>query len=171
MDATEILTDAFQRTRGLVHRVADGLDAEALAYRPDSEANSIAWLLWHATRVQDDHVSELAGHEQAWTADGWAGRLDLPFDPADIGFGHTAEQVAAVRPDGPEILVDYHDTVVANTLDYLGTLTAGDLDRIVDHSWDPPVTMGVRLVSVVNDQLQHLGQAAYVRGLVERRER
>lgn len=171
MDATDILTDALQRTRGLVRRVADGLDAEALAYRPDPEANSIAWLLWHATRVQDDHVSELAGREQAWTADGWAERLDLPFDPADIGFGHTAEQVAAVRPGGPGPLIDYHEAVVAKTLDYLGTVTAKPLDRVVDESWDPPVTMGVRLVSVVNDQLQHVGQAAYVRGLFERRGR
>lgn len=168
METNEVLGDAFGRVRERVHRVCDGLDAAALAYRPDREANSIGWLVWHAIRIQDDHVSEIAGTGQEWAAEGWADRFGLPLDPRDTGYGHTAEQVAAVRPDGPGLLVGYHDAVVARTLAYLGTVDAAELDRIVDRGYDPPVSVGVRLVSVVSDQLQHLGQAAYVRGLYER---
>ncbi|MGH3441289.1 MAG: mycothiol transferase [Nitriliruptorales bacterium] len=169
MEVGEVLADAFTRGRENVRRVTDGLDAEALAYRPDPDANSIAWLVWHATRVHDDHVSEIAGEDQAWIANGWADRFGLPFDRAATGFGHSSEEVGAVRPDGRELLVGYHKDVVERTLAYLDTLEPADLDRIIDRRWDPPVTVGARLVSVVNDQTQHLGQAAYVRGMLERR--
>ena len=169
MEVRELLTDAFERVRDGMRRVTDGLDAEALAYRPDPQANSIAWLVWHATRVHDDHVSEIAGLPQAWTADGWADRFALPFDPAETGYGHRAEEVGAVRPDGPELLVGYHEAVAQRTVTYLETLDAAELDRIIDERFDPPVSVGVRLISVISDQLQHLGQAAFVRGLFERR--
>lgn len=169
MDSSELLLDAYSRIRGLVRRAVDGLDAERLAYRPDPQANSIAWLVWHLTRIQDDHVSELAGREQAWFEGPWAERLGLAPATADTGFGHTSEQVAAVRPESPEPLIGYHEAVADRTAEYIATLTPGDLDRIIDRSWDPPVTAGVRLVSVIGDNLQHVGQAAYVRGIVERR--
>ncbi len=168
METSEVLADAFERIREGMGRVTEGLDGEALAYRPDPDANSIAWLVWHATRVQDDHVSEIAGRDQAWMSDGWADRFNLPFDVTDTGYGHTSGQVGAVHPDGPELLVGYHEAVVARTHEYLGTLDAAELDRIIDDRWDPPVSVGVRLVSVINDQMQHLGQAAYVRGILKR---
>ncbi len=168
METSAILTDAFQRIREGVRRVTDGLDANDLAYRPDADANSIAWLIWHSTRIQDDHVSDIAGRDQLWIADGWADRFDLPFDPTDTGYGHSSQQVGAVRPDGPDLLVAYHEAVAQRTLEYLNTIDAAELDRIIDRRWDPPVSVGVRLVSVINDQMQHVGQAAYVRGMRER---
>lgn len=169
MQTRDVLTDAFERVRQSVARVTDGLDADALAWRPDPGANSIAWLVWHATRIQDDHVADLAGRPQAWTDDGWAERFALPFDRHDTGFGHTADDVAAVRLDGPGLLVDYHDVVAERTTRYLDAVDADELSRVVDEGWDPPVTAGVRLVSVINDNTQHVGQAAYLRGMLERR--
>lgn len=148
-------------------RILDGLDAAALSYRPDPRANTIVWLVWHLTRGQDAQVSVCAGTEQSWTADGWAGRMGLPFETGATGYGHSSDEVARVRVS-PADLRGYLADVHRRTLDYLATLTDADLDRVVDESWDPPVTLGVRLVSTVGDDLQHLGQAAYVRGLVER---
>ncbi|MFC8600106.1 DUF664 domain-containing protein [Isoptericola sp. NPDC057191] len=162
-----LLTDAFDRVAGEVRRVLRGATAEQLAYRPDPEANTVAWLVWHLTRVQDDHVADVAGVEQRWTAGGWAEKLALPFDVADTGYGHSPEQVAAVRTDGA-VLGGYLEDVHAATTAFLGTLTPADLERVVDTRWDPPVTLAVRLVSVASDDLQHVGQAAYVRGLARR---
>jgi hypothetical protein len=48
----------------------------------------------------------------------------------------------------------------------LAGLPDGELDRVVDRRWDPPVTMGVRLISIADDCLQHVGQASYLRGLL-----
>ncbi|NAZ75737.1 DUF664 domain-containing protein [Kineococcus sp. T13] len=168
MDAKDLLLDGYDRIRPAVHAAVDGLDEDALAARLDEGANSIAWLVWHLTRVQDDHVSEVAGHEQTWTADGWAARCALPFDDAETGYGFGAEQVGRVRLPA-QLLTGYHDAVHERTLGYLRTLGGADLDRVVDERWDPPVTLGVRLVSVLDDDLEHAGQAAFVRGVLERR--
>jgi hypothetical protein len=127
----------------------------------------MAWLIWHLTRVQDDHIADLLDQEQLWTAEGWAARFDLPFDTAATGYGQGEGDVAAVRC-GADLLGGYHDAVHLRTLTYLSTVTEGDLSRVVDTSWDPPVTLAVRLISILADDLQHAGQASYVRGLALR---
>jgi hypothetical protein len=168
MDCRDVLIDAYTRIRDLVHIAADDLSGSGLAYRPEPGANSIAWLVWHLTRIQDDHLSELAGREQAWVADGWAERLGMAPDPAENGQGHTPEQVGAIRPEGPEDLVGYHDAVHDRSLEYLRGVDGDELGRIIDESYDPPVSVGVRLVSVISDNIQHAGQARYLRGIVDR---
>lgn len=169
MTVADVLTDAFGRVKQVVDAAVEGLDAEALAFRPEARANSIAWLVWHLTRVQDDHMADVAGTEQVWTADGWVERFGLPFRAEATGYGHSSADVAAVRPTSADVLTGYHDAVHDATVGYVKGLTDADLTRIVDRSWDPPVTLGVRLVSVVSDNLQHAGQAAYVRGIISRR--
>ena len=168
MDTHTVLIDAFDRIKEDVDRAVRGLDTAALTFRPDPAANTIAWLVWHLTRVQDDHVSEIAGHPQAWVSDGWAKRLGMASEPANTGYGHSADQVAAVRAEAG-LLVAYHHAVHERTVAYLNTIDAAELDRIIDVRWDPPVSVGVRLVSVIDDDMQHAGQAAYVRGSFERR--
>jgi len=168
VNVAEVLLDALGRVRENVHGAVDGLSAEQLAVRIDGTANSIAWLVWHLTRVQDDHVSEVAGVEQAWTAEGWADRFGLPFALDATGYGQTGAEVSAVRADAAT-LTGYYDAVHERTARYVADLVEADLDRIVDERWDPPVSLGVRLVSVIDDDIQHSGQAAFVRGIVERR--
>jgi hypothetical protein len=167
LDIAEILTDAFGRVRDATHRVLDGASESVLTYRPDRDANTIAWLVWHLTRIQDDHIADVAGVEQRWRADGWYERFALPFAPGATGYGHRSDEVAEVVVDGSQ-LRDYFDAVHAETIRYVAARRPEDLDRIVDERWDPPVSLGVRLVSVINDNLEHAGQAAYVRGLAER---
>ncbi len=164
--ATDLLLDAFSRVKESVHRAAEGLDADTLAARLDPDANSVGWLLWHLARVQDDHVSDVAGREELWTAAGWDARFDLPV--GGIGYGHTSAEVGAVSGFGAELVLAYYDAVHERTVEFLRGLRDEDLDRVVDEAWDPPVTLGVRLVSVVDDCLEHAGQAAFVRGVLER---
>jgi uncharacterized damage-inducible protein DinB len=168
MNVSELLTDSLGRVREQVPGVVEGLDEEELAWRPDPHANSIAWLVWHLTRIEDDHVADVAGTTQAWVEEGWADRFGLPLPVADHGFGHSAVEVAEVRASA-ELLAGYYDAVSRRTATYLAGLQPDDLDEVVDTHWDPPVTLGVRLVSVVNEVNQHVGQAAYLRGLLERR--
>jgi len=160
-----LLLDAFERINQVVHRSVDGLSDDDLTHRPGGSGNPIAWLVWHLVRIQDDHVAEVAGTEQVWTAKGFAADFGLPFDDDATGYGHGADDVAAVRL-GAEQLTAYADAVHEATRRYVETLTDDDLPRVVDERWDPPVTLGVRLVSVISDDLQHAGQAAYVRGLI-----
>jgi hypothetical protein len=168
MTGAELIADAFGRVREVFHEVADGLTPERLTARLDPDANSIAWLLWHLTRVQDDHVADAFRNEQLWTAQGWADRFNLPFEPEDTGYGHGSADVAAVRVESVDLLTGYYDAVSEQTLQFVKGIGDDDFDRIVDRSWNPPVTLGVRLVSVISDGLQHAGQAAFVRGVLER---
>ncbi|GAA1510053.1 mycothiol transferase [Kribbella lupini] len=165
MNTSTLLIDAFGRIQEVVHATVKGLPDDVLSTRPDDSGNSIAWLVWHLTRIQDDHLADAGGYEQVSTADGWHARLGLPFDPADTGYGHSAEDVAAVKLSASQ-LTGYYDAVHARSVQYLETLTDDDLERVVDKRWNPPVTLGVRLNSVLSDDLQHAGQAAYVRGLL-----
>jgi uncharacterized damage-inducible protein DinB len=172
MTIAELLTDAFGRIREVVHDAVGGLTPGQLAFRPDNGSNSIAWLVWHLTRIQDDHIADVAGTGQVWTAGAsgstWADRFGLPFAAAATGYGHGSEAVAAVQVRSGDLLTGYYDAVHAQTLSYVQGLTDADLDRVVDKAWDPPVTLGVRMVSVISDDLQHAGQAAYLRGIIER---
>ena len=168
MHSRDLLKDAFTRIRELTHTAANGADQARLTYRPEPGANSIAWLIWHLTRIQDDHVSEIAGLEQAWVTDGWAAKFGMAPDPKNDGRGHGPEQVGAISPDGPELLLAYQNAVSDRTFTYLDTVDADELDRIIDPSYDPPVSVGVRLVSVISDNIQHAGQARYLSGIVNR---
>jgi uncharacterized damage-inducible protein DinB len=163
------LLEAFGRVPDLVRGAVDGLDAEQLATPPVPDANTVGWLVWHLTRVQDHHLNEMIGGDQLWVTGDWAPRFGLVADPHNTGFGHGPDHVSTVRPESAAALVDYYDAVHARTVAYVRKLTPESLDEIVDRRWDPPVTRGVRLVSVVDDDVQHAGQAAYVRGILLRR--
>ena len=167
MRATDVLIDGLGRVSENVHAVLDGLGPEHLNRTPAPGANSIAWLVWHLTRVQDSHVAGVADTDEVWVGGGWVDRFDLPFSPADTGYGHSGADVSRVVVDDPALLRAYYDATHAVSVDYIASLTDSDLDRIVDTNWDPPVTLGVRLVSVVDDDAQHVGQAAFVRGMLE----
>jgi uncharacterized protein DUF664 len=167
MTVSEILIDAFGRVRDEVEAVLDGIDADALQWRPDVESNSIAWLVWHLTRIQDDHLAGAFETTQVWHSQGWVERFGLPFPPDSTGYGHSSDEVAAVRASA-SLLRDYYNAVADRTADLLAALSESELGRVVDRRWNPPVTLAVRLVSVIADDLQHVGQAAYLRGLAER---
>lgn len=179
MKSNELLLDSFGRIREIVAAIlaganGDGANGDAsagdaaggdfLLRRPGGTGNSIAWLIWHLGRVEDAQIASAAGLDQVWTSQGFARRFDLPLPEGDTGYGHSSGQVDAVKA-APELLLEYYEAVHRQTVEFLTTLGDEDLDRIVDRRWDPPVTLGVRLVSTLADCLQHAGQAAYAKGL------
>ncbi|OKH67506.1 chorismate synthase [Mycobacterium sp. SWH-M3] len=161
----EFLRDSFTRLIEHVDDLTDGLTEEVSRYRPTPQANSIAWLIWHSARCQDLQLCDIAGVEQVWTRDGWIDRFGLGLPPGDIGYGHSPEDVAKVHAPA-ELLAGYYRAVHKVTLEYIATVTPQELSRVVDTNWDPPVTASARLVSIVDDCAQHLGQAAYLRGII-----
>ncbi|TFV91049.1 DUF664 domain-containing protein [Blastococcus sp. CT_GayMR16] len=165
MRSNDLLLYAYEQIQVTLRRAVEGLTPEQLTRRLGPEANTIAWLAWHLARVQDDHITDVAGGEQVWTAEGWDARFGLPFPRGATGYGFSPDEVAQVRVPA-DLLLGYAAAVHTRSADYLRGLSDDDLDRVVDTRWDPPVTLGVRLVSVLSDDLQHVGQAAFVRGLL-----
>lgn len=166
MTSADVLTEAFGRLPDLVRGAVDGLDAHQLSLRPGGSANSIAWLVWHLTRVEDSHFAEVFGHDELWLASAYVDRWGLALDREDTGYGHSPDQVDAVRVGSKQQLLDYFDAVHSLSESLVAGLDDGDLRRVVDERWDPPVTLLARLVSVLEDAVQHAGQAAYARGIV-----
>jgi uncharacterized damage-inducible protein DinB len=166
MDTASLLLEFYGRVPPLAAAAVENLDQEELCRAPGQGANTIGWLVWHLARVQDHHVAELLGTEQVWVSGDWARRCRLEPDPSNTGYGHSAEEVGTVRPENADVLLGYLREVSDRTAAMLEASTPADLDRVVDRRWDPPVTLGVRLVSIADDCLQHAGQAAYVRGLL-----
>ncbi|GAA2123678.1 mycothiol transferase [Kocuria atrinae] len=167
MSANELLEDAAQRPAQVAGEVLDGISEDTLNRMPGDTQNSIAWLIWHAARQQDVQIAHLSGEDQVWTSQGWERKFDLDREANDFGFGDGPEDVARVHVSDPKLLRGYLDAVTSATVDYLRPLSDADLEEVIDESWDPPVTRGVRIVSTIDDAAQHLGQAAYVRGLVQ----
>lgn len=165
MDAVAVLKDFLSRPVEVAHRVADHADADLLNRQVEGAGNSISWLLWHTAREIDVQVAPLTGDEQIWTAKGWVRRFALPFEDSVMGYGQSTVEAGQVQVSDPALLTGYLDDAAAALSDYLDTLSETDLDRVIDTHWDPPVTLGVRLVSIVDDAAQHLGQAAYAAGL------
>ncbi|NQW21418.1 MAG: DUF664 domain-containing protein [Chloroflexi bacterium] len=166
MESSELLVEAYSHITRIVHQAADGLSQEQLAYRPEVGSNSIAWLVWHLTRIQDSHLKNVVQLQEAWLTEEWSERFGMS-ESTTIAFGDGPEEVAAMRPPHA-ILLGYHDRVASRVLDYLPTVDATELDRIVDTKYDPHVKAGIRLMSVVQDNTQHAGQARYIRGMIER---
>lgn len=167
--ARELMLDAFSRIRDGVPPVVDGLSVDELLWRPDADANHIAWLVWHLARQQDDQVAHLASEESAWLGDGWVDRFGLPYPQDAHGWSMSSADVGRFTVVDPSLFAEYHADVHDRTAALVQRLDADEYVRVVDDRWDPPVTVGVRLVSVLEDAAKHLGQAEYVRGLVQRR--
>ncbi len=166
MDVAPLLLELYGRIPPLAAEAVDGRTPGQLAQAPAPGANTVGWLVWHLARVMDHHGAELLDSEQVWSGGDWASRCGLEPDPANTGYGHGADDVLAVRPEGPDVLLSYLGAVDGRLRTMFEGLTPSDLDRVVDRRWDPPVTLGVRLVSIADDGLQHAGQAAYARGLL-----
>ncbi len=166
VDVSALLLELYGRIPPLARQAVEAAGPTHLAEAPRPGVNPVAWLVWHLARVQDHHMAEILGEDQLWVRDDWARRFGLEPDPENNGYGHTPDEVAAVRPERPEVLLEYLAAVDARTRTFLASVSAADLDRIVDRRWDPPVTLGVRLVSIADDSLQHAGQAAYAAGLL-----
>ncbi len=166
MEWHDLLSDGYGRVQEFLESVLGGLTQGDLKWQPRHDCNSIGWLTWHLTRQQDAQIASLMGEEQLWTKDGWHSKFCRASDPEDTGFGHTPEQVSAFEPPDVQTLLDYHRAVVERSRHYFTTLSKTDLDRELDEPWFQPLpTLGVRLVSILDDSLLHAGQAAYMRGL------
>ncbi|GAA2541533.1 DinB family protein [Winogradskya consettensis] len=166
MKTNELLAEIHGRLPDLVKGAVKDLTPEQLATAPAPGANTVGWLVWHLARGQDSQIADLLGEDQIYETGTWAASFGLKPDPSDTGYGHTPDQVTQVRPTSSKALIDYYEAVHARTAGYLSGLTDKDLDRIADDAWDPPVTLGVRLISILDDDTQHAGQAAYARGLL-----
>ena len=166
MDAREILIDAAGRPVESAHQVLKDISTDLVNRMPDGTHASIAWLVWHSGRQMDAQLARLSGGTQVWQRDGWADRFALDRPIKDMGFGDGPADVAKVRVDDASLLRGYLEAVVAALVAYVQGLSETDLDDVIGHL-PGPISRGVRIVSMIDDAVAHVSQAAYLRGLLE----
>src|SRR5699024_1481813 len=167
MDAIKVLQDLVARPSQALDNFWDDLDPSRLNNHPGGHPNSIAWLIWHTARETDAQIAPLADQEQVWTADGFDARFgltDVHRGTGEVGLGQSAEQARAVTveatPEGKRLLREYLDPVYAMATRWIATLNETELDRVIDDQFDPRVTLGIRVISVLDDVTQHIEQTA-----------
>ena len=165
MEWQQLIIDIYVRISQVLDRALEGLTQDDLNQQPNPDSNSMGWLAWHLTRVQDRAIADLAGEEQLWIKDEWHSRFIRPADPQDVGVGHNSEDLAAFISPDAQTLLAYHHAVLERSKHYINNLSQTDLDRELDHPRYPRV--GLRLLAIISDNLQHAGQVAYVRGLLK----
>lgn len=170
MDWQLLLVYGFGGVLRVLERTLDGLTPDDLDKQPHPDSNSMGWLTWHLTRYQDDRIAEFMGADQLWVSEKWYAQFNRSEDPKDTGIGHSSEEVRAFKSPEAATLLGYHRAVRERTKQYLLSLSLDDLDREISIPRSPqPAKLGGYLVGVLNDNLQHAGQVAYLRGLLKGR--
>ena len=166
MEWQQLVIAGYEQVARGLGRALEGLSVDDLNQQPKPDCNSIGWLAWHLTRVQDDHIADLMGETQLWIKDGWHAKFNRKADTKDTGFGNTPEEVTAFKSPEAQVLIEYNRAVLERTKRYFSSLSDSDLDRELNEpQFQPLPTVGVRLISVLADSLQHVGQMSYIRGL------
>jgi uncharacterized damage-inducible protein DinB len=164
-----LIEDIFVLIAQELERVLVGLTIDNLNQQPRPDCNSIGWLAWHLTRSQDRMIEDLTGEEQTWSKDKWYLKFHRPPDATETGLHHSVEDIESFNsPDGATLLA-YHHAVLEQTRRYVSQqLSESELDRpFTSPTFAHRRTPGERIMGVINDNLQHVGQAAYVRGLLK----
>ena len=159
MEWYDLLTDGYGRIQDFLKHVLDGLTQDDLDWQPRSDCNSIGWLAWHLARQHDAQMASVMNEEQLWMKNNWYTKFNCSADPKDVGFGQTPEQVAVFKSPDTDTLLDYNHDVVERSKIYIRSLSKTDLDKELDEPWFQPLpTVCVRLISILDDAVLHLGQ-------------
>ena len=164
----QLVTDIYERISQEFEAALDGLTMDDLNKQPCPGCNSMGWLTWHRTRCQDKNIAELLGEEQFWTKDNWYAKFNPTFDPIDTGIGHSIEDTVAFRSPGASTLLEYHRAVLERSKRYITSeLSETELNREFNKPKYPTITnVRTSLMRSINDNMQHLGQISYVRGML-----
>ena len=169
MQWQQLVTDIFERISQELEHALDGLTVDDLNQHPCPGCNSIGWLTWHLTRAHDRVTADLLGEEQLWIKEGWYARFNRTPDPQDKGVGHSLEEIAAFSSPDASTLLEYHRAVLLQSKRYINNkLSETELNREFDNPVRPDVkNVRTQLMRLINDNMQHLGQVNYVRGMLK----
>lgn len=174
MDTNPFIKQTLDHFESRLDQTLRGLTNEELAWRPNAEANSIAFVIWHTTRVEDRFMQKMVREtEEVWTGGGWYSRLGL--DEGDTGVDFSVDRLASFPALSVENLRDYLDAVRAETNAYLDAAAPAGFDLVPDRNPFPEVpgadeyfegcTIARMFLILIGEHFQHLGHAAYIRGL------
>lgn len=161
MDAKELLLRSLEESNGYLTRALNGLTQEEATWSPSPECNSIAFILWHMTRVEDFFVNRVIRREkELYETKKWQEKLGTPVK----AYGYTVEELRAWPAPKLEILREYANSVRESTLAFLNSISPERLSEVPRPDRSPD-SIGVTLGHVTTEIALHVGQIAYLRGV------
>ena len=160
----EFYLETVGRADVTLKRAMEGLtDAELRQQVAGPQSNPIGWLVWHLTRTRDSIVANFSGTKTLWETE-WAAKLGMDANPPQ----YKPEDVHTFDPKSVDLLMGFFGAVEKHTADIVGKLNDADLERMVQPMVQgrPPASVAARLGVILNDNIQHIGQVAYLRGML-----
>lgn len=109
----------------------DGLDKSQFRVIPDGEEHSLAWILWHLSRIEDVTMNLLvAGRDQVFESGGWMEKIKSPIKHTANGTGKDVTQALSDAVD-IAALHAYRHAVGRTTREIVQALTKADFTRDV----------------------------------------
>src|SRR5215207_8806052 len=165
VSATTYMLQSLDFLHRAFRQAGDGLTPEQLNFVPDGESHSIAWVMWHAARVEDLIVQQMIQAQPAiWDAGDWAARLGLPAK--GFGTGQTTEQAKAIQITDVAAFGGYADAVAEATRDYVSGLSDADLDREVQVGQRTESVGQCITLHLVTHLNGHRGEVNLLRGMM-----
>ncbi|MFC1994682.1 DinB family protein [Chloroflexota bacterium] len=164
MDTKELILASLEQSKGYLSKALDGLTQEEAAWSPRAECNSIAFISWHIARVEDFFVNRaLQRKDELYESEGWQEKLGTP--PKEVGYQYTVGQLCAWPVPQLEVLRAYADSVREKTLAFLKHLAPARLSEVPRPDRSPD-SIGVTLGRISTEIALHVGQIAYLRGML-----
>lgn len=163
MEAKEVIIKSLGQSRRFLLNALDELTQEEVAWSPNPECNSIAFILWHIARLEDVFInSVIQGERELYEKEGWREKLGTPT--GDTGTRYTEEMLRVWPVPEMEVLQGYADSVREKTLVFLESIPPEKLSEVPRPDRSPD-TMGALLGGLSTEIAMHVGQICYLRGV------
>ena len=166
MKGAKILSDMLEMSDSLVRRALEGLTDADLIKRPSDQDNTIGWLMWHKTRVEDIAFADASGEEQFWISDKWHEKFGMEPNPGQMGFRGFARTSDEPRVQERKTFSATPTPFGRARLRCWRASRPRTSTRKSPPRWARPSKSGTTSGRVAADNIQHGGQICYLRGFI-----
>lgn len=161
-DFRKVVFSALEEYSGDLWKKVDGLTKEEIRWQPSLGSNDIQWNVWHMIRVEDTWVNKrLKSEEEIWITNGWYKRFGMKT--TDHGARQSTDEVRSIPTLKMEELKEYFLEVRKSTLEFVQQMDQNQLEKVYTENGKTGAwIIGHLLV----EESQHLGQIAYIRGII-----
>ena len=167
MELKAFIKGCFEQHYNAMLRAVEGLNPAEMAWTPNDQCSSIAFLVWHYGRTLDRWLhTRLKGDAQLWQYGDWAERLGrAPAVDGDTGYGFTVDDLKAYKAPDSSALMEYVAAVRQESVEYFASLSESDFDGMeVVNPRGGTITLAVMCQQLIWEFNQHGGQIGYLRG-------
>jgi len=163
IDLNGFISSVIKRSYDWIKLACDDLTEDQMHYQSTPDSNSIAWMVWHSSRIKDQVTASIVGESEVWLADGWAERFGIA--PEANGIGDRPEQVTSFRVRS-DFLLGYADAAHNVTIQRLSKILPAQLAQPSRYVLGDTRPVWRSLQGMLGDAYSHAAQVSYLRGMI-----